>query len=478
MARPERPTVAIIGGGFSGAATAVHLLREAPPEGLEVVLINQSGSMARGMAYGTNSERHVLNVPAGAMSALPDDPEHFIRYCRRHGRSTSPGDFVPRSVYGSYLGDLLDEAERNASPRSRLVRRIDVAVGLSWCDRAAAGLLEMAHGDPIRADHIVLALGHFDPAEPAAIDNAIRASGRYVRDPWAQGALERVGAGQNVAVLGSGLTALDVALALHQRGHRGEIWCLSRRGLAPLPHRVHATTGKWSIGPDRLACLKVGARQALRAVRAEVAEAHRRAIDWRDVIASLRGHTAAIWHAWPERERRSFLRHVQPYWDVHRHRCAPQAGHIWEELRASGQLSAQAGRLIRVNLEGSGLVLRWQPRGGETEHTRSDDWLVNCTRPDSRIVRSRSPLVANLAGQGLLCADTLGIGVKLSMQGALLDSGGQASAVLSYVGPLAKARDWEATAVPELRTQAQNVARRVLHAVAAGSAEGLVGPHD
>jgi uncharacterized NAD(P)/FAD-binding protein YdhS len=463
----HRPTVAVIGGGFSGAVAALHLLRDLPPSGLDVVLVNRSGPLARGIAYGTNSDRHVLNVPAGAMSALPDDPGHFVRYCCQHGRDTAPGDFVPRALYGAYLGDQLAEAERSASSGGTLVRLIDTVLGLSVCDGGQAAWLRMAQGPAIRADHVILALGHFVPADPRAVGASVRDSGRYVRDPWASKALECIEPHDDVALLGSGLTALDIALALHQRGHRGEIWSLSRRGLMPHAHRVSASAVAWKAGGELLAALMSGPRPGMRALRAEVALAAHQGGDWRDVIAGLRPHTPSIWHAWPELERRRFMRHLQGYWDVHRHRCAPQADVLGNQLRASGRWTTQAGRLMEVQSHEGSLLLRWQPRGGEQSVTQRTKWLVNCTGPDSRLASSESPIVMDLVRQGLIRPDALGLGLDITDDGALIDAAGQPSSLLRYVGPLAKARDWEATAVPELRSQAKDVARRVLQALAA-----------
>ena len=62
-------------------------------------------------------------------------------------------------------------------------------------------------------------------------------SWRYAKDPWAAGALD-VDPDGEVLLLGTGLTMLDIAIALKEHGHRGVIHAVSRRGLLPQPHRV------------------------------------------------------------------------------------------------------------------------------------------------------------------------------------------------------------------------------------------------
>ncbi|HEU4457029.1 MAG TPA: FAD/NAD(P)-binding protein, partial [Longimicrobium sp.] len=117
-------TIVIVGGGFSGTLTAVHLLRGEWPEGLHVVLVNRSGPLARGVAYGTRSAAHVLNVPAARMSAFPDDEEHFLRFARGRDATVAAGDFVPRSVYGDYLEWVLREAVAGCLEGTRLTHRV------------------------------------------------------------------------------------------------------------------------------------------------------------------------------------------------------------------------------------------------------------------------------------------------------------------------------------------------------------------
>jgi uncharacterized NAD(P)/FAD-binding protein YdhS len=74
---PTRPEVtAIIGGGASGILTALHLQRSACPPG-RLVIVEPGTDLGKGIAYSTTDIGHLLNVRAGRMSALPDDPGHF-----------------------------------------------------------------------------------------------------------------------------------------------------------------------------------------------------------------------------------------------------------------------------------------------------------------------------------------------------------------------------------------------------------------
>ena len=165
LAMAEPLTVAVVGSGFSGVMTAVHLLRGVAPRPVRVLMVNRSGVMARGVAYGTSSPAHLLNVPAGKMSAFPEDPSHFVRYAQSQDATITAGTFVRRSIYGSYLEYLLTEA---AAGRHNTLEQIVTEVRGVEPDRAWATIIT-ADGRRIAVDRVVLAVGHYPPAHPGLL---------------------------------------------------------------------------------------------------------------------------------------------------------------------------------------------------------------------------------------------------------------------------------------------------------------------
>src|ERR1700760_4708371 len=103
--------VIIIGGGASGVLLACQLFRD-PGYDLRVTLIEKRPQVARGVAYSTLRDEHLLNVHAANMSALPDDPDHFWRWLSarpdRHPLCPDPYCFVPRRLYGDYIASLIE----------------------------------------------------------------------------------------------------------------------------------------------------------------------------------------------------------------------------------------------------------------------------------------------------------------------------------------------------------------------------------
>jgi uncharacterized NAD(P)/FAD-binding protein YdhS len=455
MAPPR--TVVIAGAGFSGVVTAAQLLRRSPGLVLRVVLVNRSGAMARGVAYGTNSPAHVLNVPAGRMGACPDDPEGFLRFACERDASITAGSFVPRSLYGDYLEWFLADAERAAGHGVRLDRIVGEVTSVEPDADGAGARVTVSDGSRFHADRVVLALGNYPPEDPPVPDESFYRSPLYVRDPWARGALDAAGSLRSALLIGTGLTMLDIALDLSGRGMRGPIVAVSRHGLLPQPHRLLApATARHR--PPGLQDDRATATTYLRSVREHARRLAKEGEDWRPVIDSLRPLTPTLWHALCPLERARFLRHVRPYWETHRHRAAPVAAAALRRLIDDGQLRILAGRVQGYETFTDSARVAVRPRGGDKVEHFIVDRVINCTGPSGDLRTLRDPLIGFLRSREMLRPDELGLGLETADDGALRDARGVPSGVIYYVGPLLKAMHWESTAVPELRVHAARLA--------------------
>jgi uncharacterized NAD(P)/FAD-binding protein YdhS len=467
-------TIVIAGAGFSGVVTAAQILRGDADGPLRVVLINRSGTMARGVAYGTNSPAHVLNVPAGRMGAAHDDPEGFLRYARAQNASITPDAFVPRSLYGDYLEDFLAEAARAARPGVCLDRLVGEVTSIEPTANGAGARVSVSDGMELFADRVVLALGNYPPEDIPVADPSFYGSRLYVRDPWMRGALDAASACKSVLLIGTGLTMLDIALELSARGVSGPMYAVSRHGLLPQAHHVPAIAPGTRHRPP---CLQAGpatARAYLRAVREQVRQLAAEGEDWRPVVDSIRPLTPGLWHALKPKERARFLRHVRPFWEVHRHRAAPVAAAAFQRLLDRGQLQIRAGRIQGYELAGDSVRVCVRPRGSDTIEHFTVGAVVNCTGPSGDLRMLRDPLIDFLRKRDMVRPDALGLGLETSEDGALLDASGKPSPFLYYVGPLLKASHWESTAVPELRVHAARLAATLTASLAELSEAGAV----
>jgi uncharacterized NAD(P)/FAD-binding protein YdhS len=434
-------SIAVVGGGATGALMTAHLLKGAG-DAVRVTLIEPRAQLGRGLAYATENESHRLNVRASNMSAFPDDPDHFWNWLRATGhRGEDHFCFLPRSVYGRYLGGLVENRLAQTDPR-----------GARWLQDLVTGLSERDGSVTLR----------FSMSEPTVFDMAVLCCGHEASEtldapfvsPWEDPRTWNAAPDSTILILGTGLTMVDAALALSESGHRGPIVALSRRGLLPQAHR------RVEPAPIMQADLPSPARLAsfLRWLRARAHKEMQSGGDWRSVVDGLRPHVQVIWRAMPRRARQSFLEHARPWWDIHRHRMAPEVEAKIRALRESGQLRILSGHLLEV-IAKRGVSIR--PRASEAVVQLEVSRIVSCRGLTSDPRRSSNPLVAQLVADGYARADPLGIGLDVDNDCAVVDARGRASGRIFAVGPMSHAAFWESIAVPDIRLQAVSLARRL-----------------
>ena len=458
-------TIAIVGAGFSGSLVAVHLLKTAQRP-LLIKLIDRDRDIGKGVAYSTTTNSHLLNVSAGKMSAFPDDPGHLLRwlhYNRNELATFLPSDlnassFIPRPIYGLYIQSILEEAEATASSNVRLERVIDEVVAVEPNGKGA--IVSLKSSRVFVADKIVLALGNA-PASPPGSQSSEDDRTLYLRHAWSAEALADLEPDAPVLLIGTGLTMVDMVVSLRDRHHQGKIYAVSRRGLFPLTHRSTKPYHAF-LTPDTA---PKTVRGLLQRIRSEVKTAANQGYDWRSVIDALRPITQQLWQQLPRIEQRRFLRHVTPYWDVHRHRIAPEMGEIVQTMLDSGQLTITAGRIQDCQATSEAVAVNVCQRQTKTNLVLQVSRVVNCTGIQADYQRSSQSLIANLRVQGLIRPNDIGLGLDSAADGTVLDARGKRSSLFYTLGTPRKGNLWETIAVPELREQAQALAATVLQSL-------------
>jgi uncharacterized NAD(P)/FAD-binding protein YdhS len=456
--------IAIVGAGFSGTALAIHLLREAAsaasPRGLHISLVDPRAEIGAGVAYATRDYPYPLNVAAGQMSVDGARPSDFLDYLKTQGIHAAPGDYLPRQVYGDYLRARFAEARAAAPPNVECVHRRASAWQLRRNDDR--WLLWLDDGTPLPADDVVLALGNPPPATLGVLAHLTHST-RYINDPWSIGTLANQGDIGSVLLVGSGLTMIDAALRLAAlRPRVRHIHVLSRHGWLP---ESQASGPLPAIRPDVAAALEAArgsTRRLVRAFRALTEAVESAGGDWREVLGLARGQLAAQWRALDAVQRARFLRHVRASWDVNRHRVPAGPLSAVRSLARAGVLDVQAGRLEELNELDDAVEVIWRPRGATRTRAWLVDRIVNCTGPECRAGRVADPLVQSLLSSGIIRPDALSLGIDIADDGRPVSRDGDPVDRLYYLGPWLRARDWEATAVPELREHAAGLARTLV----------------
>lgn len=435
--------VAIIGAGYSGTLLAVQMA----DAGWRVSLVERAPVPGLGAAYSTTERAHLLNVCANNMGAFADDAAGFAHWLSAQAVADAHADdmYAPRADYGRYLRSVLDDAQGRAGERLRIVTGAAVDVA-----EAAAGMtVGLTSGETIAADVVVLATGNMAPATPPGL-GAVTSSPRYLGNPWGPGLTDGLVDGDTVLLVGTGLTMVDTVLTLAERGFGGTMIAVSRRGLIPRAQGDIAPYQPIDTPPSP------PLSQMTRTVRRRAEQ-----VGWRAAVNELRPFTQGLWSRASVAERARFLRHLRPWWDVHRHRIAPVVAKRIAALREDGRLQIAAGKLIDASEGAEGITVRWRERGSDDIAALSAQRIVNCTGPRMDVARSGDPLLSALIGRGAIRPDPLHIGVDVGVDCGVHDGAGNHSKRLYAIGPITRGRWWEIVAVPDIRRQVMELARRL-----------------
>jgi uncharacterized NAD(P)/FAD-binding protein YdhS len=459
-------TIAIIGGGFTGATTAWNLARRGHGR---VVIFEPRAKLGAGLAYDTDDPVHRINVPAPRMSIDPDEPEDFANwlaagdYAASDPRAILPDGslYARRRAFGDYVaarvapftgnGQILHVASR--------VMRLSRQEG-DW-------LITTGDGDAWRADRVIIATSHPAPSAPRLLSTMLEGHPRFIADATAPGALDPIRASDAVLVVGNGLTSADVIASLLHRGNRGRIMSVSRRGLRS---RGHAAVPQEAHGDFTTRPLS-SARLLTRRIREAIEQAGIFGVTWHAVLDAARAQGGEIWRNLPEIERRRLVRHLRAFWDVHRFRIAPQVEAALADATASGQLETIAASVAAVSYHASRIRVALKLSHGSGTVIHDFDAVVVTTGPAHNAVIDSQAYLSDLAGKGLVVMDPTRLGLWCDEHSRVLDRQGLPVPGLYVAGPLARGTFGELMGLPQVSEHAAAVAVEVAASIGATKSE-------
>ena len=424
--------VAVIGGGYAGAAFAVHLSRQAHAP-VDIVVVEPRHQVGGGLAYSTPDPHHRLNAPDVIHPLYEDDEEHFRRWLEDTGRLAADPDawysdgrlYPRRGDFGAYVAAEF-AAHRASNPSgSSLEHRRDRAVGIQ---RRRNGVrLALAGGDTIVADQCVIALGQ----EQAPFHLPGDAGDRLIGDPFAPGALAAIPRDAAVLVVGTGLTAADAVASLVGQGHTGPITCLSRRGLRPKDQNPGAAGQtiweRTAVQPPtfvRRHGVPTNIVELARIVRADARDRMARGETWHGAIDDVRDAAGELWRGLPVGDKRRFVRHLKPYYDVHRFRIPPQTRDIVRRAEERGQLRFECGRIVGAEAVAETVAVTIRRRGEARAHVSSYDVVVSCVGLANAVDQSRNPFVRSCLDERLARPSDMSRGLESDDRGRIIDADG------------------------------------------------------
>jgi uncharacterized NAD(P)/FAD-binding protein YdhS len=424
--------VLVVGGGASGALTAANLLRAAGPgRAVDVRVIERESVIGPGLAYRTTDPRHLLNNYAARLSVFEQEPDHLLRWCAARGLRAEPQSFLPRQLYGRYLADVL--ATTPVPEGSRLHRVRGEVVDVEPLERGFA--VHQACGWRHEADVVVLALGN--PPPRRVTDHELLGR-RYVSDPWSPGWLDTLSDADEVLLIGTGLTMVDVAAQINATHPRTRMVAMSRHGLLPATHVRRTLRPFDGFQPDTSSLSRL-----IRDVRRRVEEVEEVGGNWRDVVDSVRPFADQLWQRLDTDARERFVRHVARRWEVLRHRMAPEMAGVIDDLVTAGTLHITTSEEVDVS-----------------RFSR----VVNCSGPAPVCTPGWNAVVDRLATRGLLRRDPLSLGLDVDDSGTLIDASGRPTPGLYAMGAARRGQGWEVAAIPDIRRQAASLAERLVGA--------------
>ncbi len=418
------PSVAIIGGGFSGIMVLYHLVRLASHP-LHIYWYDAQKIASGGIAYGKAEAPHLLNVRTDKMGAVAGEAEGFYQWLVAlcEADEVTASSFQPRIKYKEYLHTLLKETLAIA-----VIKKVEIFAFqkeiTTLSDLPAIEALVLATGTPAPRRF------NIPPHIP------------YIADSWKHPLPYDIAEwpeDSQVGIIGTSLTAIDTILSLKQKGYRGKILAFSRHGWLPAEHQACTTLPVWHellTAPENLSSY-----QLFRTIKKRAKIMMDAGGDWRSVIDSLRPITPTLWQMLPLKEKRRFLQKLFSLWNVHRHRISPEVGKILRELQASGRLEIIAASLHTILAN------------------NTPQLLINCTGPDFDITRNASPLLHEMLANQTIQADELKLGLALEIHSTKAKR--NSLYPIFPMGTLTLGSYFETIAVPELREQALSVAQNV-----------------
>jgi uncharacterized NAD(P)/FAD-binding protein YdhS len=434
-------------------AALLHRLSAQP---IEIILCDKSGRFGAGPAYSTPFSYHLLNVRAQDMSAFEDIPTHFTDWLNANPETHKHFDtkmpiavqFAPRCLYHDYLQYLLNTLKSDKSGKLKIIfETVEVTDVETTSDHVEIVFRDQRR---IKVDKVVLAIGNNPPSRfPFPVDADIQC----IHNPWDYQAVNHIPKQDPVLIVGTGLSMIDAVLSLYHQQHQGMIYAVSRHGLLPLPHADISP-----LYPLDKAVLATGLPGLTKQLRLTCKTHMATDGDWRSVVNALRLHIPHIWENFNVKDKKRFLRHLLPYWNIHRHRVHTTIMDLLSHLINQQQFKVLSGRVVEAKQGAAKIKLRHQHQATEVPAR----WLINCMGPAQYMGPEQQPLLNTLIKRQLVTIDTLGLGFVIDSSCALKDASGKASNICYAAGAPTKGALWEIGAVPEIRRQIFDLAGHLL----------------
>lgn len=449
--------LAIIGGGISGSLLVIHLAKQAKYR-IKITLYDYRGAFYRGIPYSTDFKEHIMNAPAKRMSCIDEDPYHLVKWLQQNYDrynltfSDCSEAFIPRHLFGTYVQSTLEETLQN-NPN----------ICLKTIKKEVVDIIQLPIGYKIISDDnskervhkAVLCTGFQFPATPYDIRRSEELLKKYIGNPWDFKSLGKISKREDVAIIGSGLSMVDVLLYLNYLKYKGKVFVVSRSGKFPQPQIIKNIPPEYSINSS---CIPQGLLSNLRFFQNTVEKAREEGVPWEAVMTGFRPHFQTIWSKFTRSEKATFLRHLSSLWSSHRFRCPENLLVLVQRLIEEQRLHLCKGKIEHICADRGRMNLRIS-----SGHSAICDWIINCTGSNTKFVENSSTLLQNLLKTGIIKVDQLGIGLEVNYSSQLIDINNRTQEYLFAIGILTRGVFGDITAITDIRKQCNKVAKKLLN---------------
>jgi uncharacterized NAD(P)/FAD-binding protein YdhS len=427
--------IIIIGAGFSGGLILANLIQKLNKP-TKIIIADDSKYSFKGTAYSTNKMEHLLNVRAKGMGAFKDDITHFHDWLTKRGYKYNEDDFVPRKIYGEYLEFIKQISFEEAGAKDIEIKFIESSA-VKAETKNNKNIIHFENGSVASAKFLVLATG-----------NQIgQNKGAAQARPWQfdYSVLDGDGTNKPIVIIGTGLTAVDTILSIARSNFPGKIFCISRNALFPKSHTKPGEDKKFDMSPYANKLIGSSPSKIFRQL-IEISEKEKNYL-WQSIMDSLRPYTQSIWKGFSTSQQKLVLGKYLTVWNIHRHRMAPE---IHDEIFShinSGKL-----KLIAAECKGyENNIVTYKDRAGE--HKIEALYIFDCRGPSYR----KLPDIFNSLISEVTPSDN-GYGVKCDEN--FFINKNKATPIFAIGNPLV-GELFETTAVPELRVEADSIAKTI-----------------
>lgn len=455
-----KTSIAIIGGGYAGTILARKIIEQTV--NVQITIFNHSTKISKGVAYDCNQKSSLLNVPAGKISALPEDANHFLDWCltrptyQKDSRELIAGSFLPRSLYGEYLHETwLDTVEKAKQNKVDLTVIPEKVVYLKATETGIELHTETATQ---HFDKCVIATGNELPGKPKNIESEFLKSERYFNNPWDVD-YHKIDKSLPTLIIGNGLTMVDIVLNMRDNHFYQKIISISPNGFNILPHRNFGFTYTGALANI---AFPISLLELIKMFNREMKNLKKFGVSPEPIIDALRPNTQKIWQQFSSEEKAKFMARVRHLWGVARHRIPFVSYDTIMKEQVNQQLNILAGKITSVQENKDGIEVKIWDKRTKREISVMVGAIVNCTGPETNITRTANPLLNQMLTDGIISQDELSLGLRANCKNfRTIQKNGTENQNIYAIGSLLKGELWETTAVSDLRVQAKELAQEL-----------------